>query len=108
MKTEILYSTNCAITIYFKKDCDLASAEFREQFKTLKSAIEMAGFIFSAIYPETTERVVIWDSNTGEILAECTPDCDSGPIEVPEDPLDWNYNEDMGFDPYLGCYTDDC
>lgn len=21
---------------------------------------------------------------------------------------DWSYNEDMGFDPYLGCYTDDC
>lgn len=21
---------------------------------------------------------------------------------------DWGYNEDMGFDPYLGCYTDDC
>ena len=21
---------------------------------------------------------------------------------------DWNYNEDMGFDPYMGCYTDDC
>ena len=22
--------------------------------------------------------------------------------------LDWGYNEDMGFDPYMGCYTDDC
>ena len=21
---------------------------------------------------------------------------------------DWGYNEDMGFDPYMGCYTDDC
>ena len=21
---------------------------------------------------------------------------------------DWGYNEDCGFDPYLGCYTDDC
>ena len=35
--------------------------------------------------------------------------------EVPEDEdedfdddLDWGYNEDMGFDAYLGCYTDDC
>ena len=25
-----------------------------------------------------------------------------------EDEPDWDYNEDMGFDPYLGCYTDDC
>ena len=21
---------------------------------------------------------------------------------------DWGYNEDEGYDPYLGCYTDDC
>jgi len=29
--------------------------------------------------------------------------------EEDEDPdEDWGYNEDMGFDPYLGCYTDDC
>lgn len=21
---------------------------------------------------------------------------------------DWGYNEDMGYDPYMGCYTDDC
>lgn len=21
---------------------------------------------------------------------------------------DWDYNEDMGFDPYMGCYSDDC
>ena len=21
---------------------------------------------------------------------------------------DWGYNEDMGFDPYMGCYSDDC
>jgi hypothetical protein len=25
-----------------------------------------------------------------------------------DDDPDWGYNEDMGFDPYLGCYTDDC
>ena len=21
---------------------------------------------------------------------------------------DWNCNDDMGFDPYMGCYSDDC
>ena len=25
-----------------------------------------------------------------------------------DEDCDWGYNEDMGFDPYLGCYTDDC
>ena len=26
----------------------------------------------------------------------------------PEPDEDWGYNEDEGFDPYLGCYTEDC
>ena len=26
----------------------------------------------------------------------------------PEYDCDWDYNEDMGYDPYMGCYTDDC
>ena len=28
--------------------------------------------------------------------------------EDPDYDCDWGYNEDMGFDAYLGCYTDDC
>ena len=28
--------------------------------------------------------------------------------EEPEPDEDWSYNEDEGFDPYLGCYTEDC
>ena len=35
----------------------------------------------------------------GEIVAE---------VAEPDDDPDWDYNEDMGYDPYLGCYTDDC
>ena len=26
----------------------------------------------------------------------------------PDECDDWDYNEDMGFDPYMGCYSDDC
>lgn len=26
----------------------------------------------------------------------------------PDEDEDWEYNEDMGFDPYMGCYSDDC
>lgn len=40
--------------------------------------------------------VVCIDMETGEVVAEAA-----------DDP-DWGYNEDMGFDPYMGCYTDDC
>ena len=31
-----------------------------------------------------------------------------GGDEEEETDEDWGYNEDEGFDPYLGCYTDDC
>ena len=28
--------------------------------------------------------------------------------DEPDYDCDWGYNEDMGYDPYMGCYTDDC
>ena len=46
------------------------------------------------------------DSKTGEILLECRPTIE-GPTAV-DDWDDWDFNEDEGYDPYLGCYTDDC
>lgn len=56
---------------------------------------------------------VICDFDTGEIVATFKPDeLDDYAQECMEhaddcDP-DWGYNEDMGYDPYMGCYTDDC
>ena len=47
----------------------------------------------------------IWDSNTGELYASCSWDDESTPEE---DYGDWDYNEDEGFDPYMGEYTWDC
>ena len=35
--------------------------------------------------------------------AECVPEKSSD-----DNCGDWDYNEDMGYDPYMGCYTDDC
>ena len=49
----------------------------------------------------------IMDAETGELYVTCSWDDDSIPEEDYYD-YDWGYNEDMGFDPYLGCYTDDC
>ena len=63
---------------------------------------------------------IIWDSNTGEVYASCSWDDESIPEEDYPDydednywddgcPVeDWGYNEDEGFDPYLGEYTWDC
>lgn len=47
----------------------------------------------------------IWDANTGELYATCSWDDESIPEE---DYGDWDYNEDEGFDPYMGEYTWDC
>lgn len=56
--------------------------------------------------PEFVETVFVTDSNTGELIAECAPD---PKISNKDDyDPDWGYNEDMGFDPYMGCYSDDC
>jgi len=40
------------------------------------------------------------DMDTGEIIALRT--------DWDEPDPDWGFNEDMGYDPYMGCYTDDC
>ena len=50
--------------------------------------------------PATDIRIC--DMETGEIVWQW-----SESDEDDYDP-DWGYNEDMGFDPYMGCYTDDC
>lgn len=59
----------------------------------------------------------IWDANTGELYATCSSDDESTSEEDYPDydywddscPVeDWGYNEDEGFDPYLGQYTWDC
>ena len=50
---------------------------------------------------ESASTVVVVDIDTGEVVAEVAEANDY------PDP-DLSYNEDMGFDPYIGCYTDDC
>lgn len=47
------------------------------------------------------EHIAITDIETGEILWDINHDYEEGIDPYPED-------EDCGFDPYMGCYTDDC
>ena len=49
---------------------------------------------------EGASTVVVIDTDTGEVVAEVAEANDY------PDPY-CGYNEDCGFDPYLGCYTDD-
>ena len=100
MKTTIEYATFCEATVY-EKNGD--SWSYNYTFKTLKDALDWADFqIESRPISFEIEKIYIIDSDTGELLATCAPD-----EEIDNDP-DWGYNEDMGFDPYLGCCTDDC
>ena len=50
-------------------------------------------------YTEGASTVVCIDMDTGEVVAEAAE---------PDDDPDWGYNEDMGYDPYEGCYSFDC
>ena len=51
-----------------------------------------------ALNVEGADAIFVTDMDTGEIV------CD---LDLDPDP-DWGFNEDMGYDPYMGCYTDDC
>jgi len=106
MKIEIMYATTCEISVIDR--CGYHWSLW-PNYKTLKEALEDAQQIIdnesSAFRSEDIETLFITDSNTGEILAECKPE-DSESYEEPCE--DWDYNEDMGFDPYMGCYSDDC
>ena len=51
---------------------------------------------------EGASTVLCVDMDTGEVVAEAAE-----PYYNPDlEPAD--IDDDMGFDPYLGCYTDDC
>lgn len=41
------------------------------------------------------------NQHEGSMIYEMSPTLD-------DTDEDWDFNEDCGFDPYLGCYTDDC
>ena len=50
---------------------------------------------------EGASTVVVIDIDTGEVVAEVAEANDY------PDPYWDNYDNDCGFDPYMGCYTDD-
>ena len=77
--------------------------------KSLDDTLDYVDCIFNdatMFRAECVDYVHVINSETGELIAECIPDPE-GSDEANDDP-DWDYNEDMGFDPYMGCYSDDC
>lgn len=110
MKTEICYGSHFEILI------NTTDERFSFDFGsgTLGQAIQWAELVFEGhhelLRATAIKEIIICDAHTGEILAECTPDSDNEEsiFENENYDPDWGYNEDMGFDPYMGCYTDDC
>lgn len=109
MKINLTYGSSFEFIITTK-----TGETFRSELSDapLQVAVTYAQAIFNdetAIRGALVSQVLIVDSNTGEIIAileqDCNEDCD---FDNPNYDPDWGYNEDMGFDPYLGCYSDDC
>ena len=101
MKTTLHYSTFMTLNVHALG----MTAMVDMGCKPLNEVLDFVEHIFSndtMFCGDYVEKVVVCDSNTGELIAECDSDrCDPTPE-------DWDYNEDEGFDPYMGCYTDDC
>lgn len=74
MNVKILYSAHCAITIHFREGHELASAEWGHHCTNLQDAIDMSKFILRYIYPYSATGIMIWDADTGEVLAEIKRD----------------------------------
>ena len=74
MNIKILYSTDCAITIHFCEGDELASAEWGQRCTNLQDAIDIGDYILRYVYPHSATGIVIWDANTGEVLAEIERD----------------------------------
>ena len=108
MKTALTYSAPFTLTITGLND-DVVTLDTSSQ--TLDSILEYVDMIFNDETPlfhgNGINLITVCDSTTGEIVAECRPD-DEPNFDNPNYDPDWGYNEDMGFDPYLGCYSDDC
>lgn len=116
--------------IYVLPDDRTPVAEFDAAVVDLDVIINTALHIGDQFQHKVTfaTNVIVIDASTGEVLwdyresvadgwhtneegDECDGICDLCPYgdECTEAHLsEPSFNEDMGFDPYLGCYTDDC
>ena len=103
--------------------CDTPVAEFDASVVNLDTIINCALHIGDQFQHKITfaTDVAVVDANTGEIVWNYRDNVADGwhtneKIEWEDvicDQDDWidlheDFDEDMGFDPYLGCYTDDC
>lgn len=95
--------TCATVSITFSDDCHSWEAPF--DFHSINDALAYAENEIDVRLQAL--HASIWDTQTGELYVTCSAEGAEDPEEE-NDFSDWDYNEDMGFDPYMGCYTDDC
>ena len=95
--------TCATVSITFSDDCHTWEAPF--DFHSINDALAYAENEIDVRLQAL--HASIWDTKTGELYVTCSADHVEEDEEEDCDP-DWGYNEDMGFDPYMGCYSDDC
>lgn len=118
MKIHIINNARSFIVSYWNDD---ASWEDPNPYSTIDAAVAAAENEIDVRQQAIGAHIL--DTETGEIYVTCywddesTPEEDYGPQDIEWDdhywddgcPVeDWGYNEDEGFDPYLGEYTFDC
>lgn len=107
MKTELTYSTKISAYItsvrgnVFQYDF-FHYATLDECKRWAKNALDDN---LMEIPAQLISKISFCDANTAELLMTCERDEEEAKAE---DPLEWNFDEDLGFDPYLGEYTYDC
>lgn len=107
MKTELTYSTKISAYITSVRgnvfQCDFFPyATLDECKRWAKNALDDN---LMEIPAQLISKISFCDANTAELLMTCERDEEEAKAE---DPLEWNFDEDLGFDPYLGEYTYDC
>ena len=104
MTTTLMIDAKCSMTLWN----DLRTWEAPYEFASINDAMAYAEEQIDVI--QQALGATIYETDTGVVLAHCAWEDDSDPEDLGylDDYSDWGFNEDMGFDPYMGCYTDDC
>lgn len=105
MTATLMINAKCSMTLWNDEKTWEAPYDFASINDALSYAEEQIDVTQQAL------GATIYETDTGIVLAHCAWDDGSTPEDLgymDEPDLDWGYNEDEGFDPYLGEYTWDC
>ena len=100
MNAHITYSDRMELTATNTEGV-VFKTNFEGRCIELEEALQAANDLFEY---EDINHIHILSATTGEILAICEPDDE----QINEEERFDEYMDECGFDPYMGCYTEDC